>query len=76
MIVPQFSLTADTRGSGSLLSIRDADIGYHQNHPVLKQISLSMHAGERVALCGNNASGKSTLLKAILNQVGTVITGL
>ena len=33
--------------------------------PVLKDVSLSAHAGELLAICGPNGSGKTTTLKAI-----------
>lgn len=47
------------------------DLAYQQGKkPLLQDISLSIHQGERVALIGPNGSGKSTLLRLIcgLNQ--------
>lgn len=36
---------------------------------ILRDISVSVHSGERIGLVGDNGSGKSTLLKTILGQV-------
>ena len=44
-----------------LLELRDADAAY-AGRPVLQNISLSLHAGERVSVLGKSGSGKSTLL--------------
>ena len=38
------------------------------NAHVLKNISLNVHAGEKVVICGPSGSGKSTLIRCI-NQL-------
>lgn len=58
-----------------MLSIYDASIGYAQDKVILKGISLSLGGKERMAICGKNASGKSTLLKAILGKNEIFTTG-
>ncbi|MSP76678.1 MAG: ABC transporter ATP-binding protein [Rhodospirillaceae bacterium] len=52
----------------SSLSIANIDAGYGAVH-VLHDVSLSVGAGETVALLGTNGNGKSTLMKSIMGIV-------
>ncbi|MDX1300844.1 ATP-binding cassette domain-containing protein [Photobacterium sp.] len=47
-----------------LLELNDAELGY-DNSPVLHHISLTIEAGEKVALIGPSGAGKSTLLNRL-----------
>lgn len=75
VILPTFSITAADIGTKTLVSIHEGSIGYTSNQPILRDISLSVAAGERIALIGENASGKSTLVKAILNDPKIIRAG-
>ncbi|CAN5211254.1 ABC-F family ATP-binding cassette domain-containing protein [soil metagenome] len=39
------------------------------DHTVLKDVSLTISRGERIAFIGKNGEGKSTLVKAIMNEI-------
>ncbi len=47
-----------------MLSISHLTLAYHQ-HPVLRDINLTVRSGEVVALVGPNGAGKSSLLRAV-----------
>lgn len=47
-----------------LLQLVRQDLGYNRE-PVLHDVSLAIHAGDRIALVGESGAGKSTLLAAL-----------
>lgn len=49
-------------------SLRDISKSYH-GHVLLNGISFSIHSGDRIALIGDNGTGKTTLLKIITGRV-------
>jgi len=75
IILPKFSLRPENISSGNLLSISRADLGYSANKIILKNISLFLSGKDRIAISGKNASGKSTLLKAVLDKDEIFKTG-
>lgn len=48
------------------LELKQVYFGYHADRPVLQDINLTIHKGERVALVGSSGAGKSTLADLIL----------
>jgi len=57
-----------TAGAAMVLAISDMSAGY-DNVPVVRGLSLTVHAGEVVALLGANGAGKTTTLRAISGLV-------
>ena len=74
-IVPKFSLTAADLSNRALITISEGSVRYQDSEPLLTDIFLSMGAQDRVALLGDNGSGKSTFIKALLGDSEIITSG-
>ncbi len=50
------------------LELRDVTFAYPRQPPLLERVNLRIAAGERVGIIGKLGSGKSTILRLVLNQ--------
>lgn len=62
----KFSITSGDIRKKNPVNIIDGSCGYKENI-LIKNISFSVYSNEKVLIAGNNASGKSTLIKAIMD---------
>lgn len=70
---PQISIS---RPHAAVIEVKNLVYTYLHQQPVLKNISFTLNAGDRVALMGATGSGKSTLLENLIGlkhpQTGTI----
>ena len=52
-----------------LLEIKKISFFYEQGKPALKDVSLSIDKGEKIAVLGANGAGKSTFLKVLSGEI-------
>lgn len=75
-INPQFILPRKAAAtSQSLVTIHDGTL-FYADKLIVKGINLNITLQSRLALCGKNGSGKSTVVKAIMGDVGIRKEGL
>ena len=55
----------------ALLELDHVSFAYQNDRPILRDISLKIFKGERIAIVGKNGAGKSTLAKALCQFIET-----
>ena len=55
-------------GSSILLSVRNLTVGFGKR-TIIRNLSFDVHKGDTLAIIGPNGSGKTVLLKALLNLI-------
>jgi ATP-binding cassette subfamily F protein 3 len=63
-----FSFPAPEKMPNPLLTLEKVDIGY-DDKPILKNVGLTIGAGDRIGLLGSNGAGKSTLIKVLAGDM-------
>ncbi|WP_195915701.1 ABC transporter ATP-binding protein [Streptococcus parasanguinis] len=69
-VIPEATFTK-TGEAEELLKLEQISFAYQENHPILKNIFLTIPKGQRLAIVGKNGAGKSTLAKAICGFITT-----
>ena len=52
-----------------IVRVVEADLGYEENKPVLRNVNLRIDQDDRIVILGPNGEGKSTLVKAISSRI-------
>ena len=65
---PHFEKGAEAE---TILELGHLNFAYREGQPILKDLSLTIPKGQRVAIVGKNGAGKSTLAKAICGFIQT-----
>jgi ATP-binding cassette subfamily F protein 3 len=67
--LPRYRLPPAPEGDHTALKLREATLGFDEGPDILREVSLQLERGQRLALLGPNGCGKSTLLKAMAGQL-------
>jgi ATP-binding cassette subfamily F protein 3 len=64
-----FRFDAARIGGRTFLRARDLTVGYAPGNPIVSGVKLELLRGERLAILGENGTGKTTLLKSLAGRL-------
>ncbi|NOT33435.1 MAG: ABC-F family ATP-binding cassette domain-containing protein, partial [Candidatus Eisenbacteria bacterium] len=67
-----FSFPPPPHAGRTLVKLRDASFSYSPQHEILRQATLEIAPGDKIAIVGANGAGKTTLLRMIAGQLAPV----
>jgi ATP-binding cassette subfamily F protein 3 len=71
-----FEFEAARVGGRSFLRARHLDAGYESGQPIVRDASFELLRGERLAILGENGTGKTTLLKTLAGRLAPLAGGV
>jgi ABC-type bacteriocin/lantibiotic exporter with double-glycine peptidase domain len=66
------TILLQTDGKGLSVDLRDVSFSYTPEKEILHKLNFSINPGEKALICGDNSSGKSTLLKLLNGSLNNV----
>ena len=76
VLIPSFVLTnARTFLTQNIMSIFQGTCGYSNGNPIVSGISLSLRGTDKICISGNNGSGKTTIIRGIMQDPSIVTSG-
>ncbi len=72
---PTFEIPSKKALGRCICSITEGMIAYKGENPLLRGITLSLHAREKIWIQGANGGGKSTLIRALLDDPSIIKSG-
>lgn len=68
---PSFSFDFSVRPAGDVLTVNDLTIAVGEEKKVLaREVNMELRRGQKAAVIGDNGTGKSTLIKLLMQQAG------
>ena len=65
----------ERKSSKKVIGVEGLTVETPDGRRILDDVNIDIHAGERVALIGSNGSGKTTFVKAIMNEQDLPVEG-
>ena len=62
-----FQIPTAEKSSDPLLLLDQCNLGY--TDPILSEVAISLHPGDRIGLLGHNGAGKTTLMKSLSGEL-------
>ncbi len=75
IIAPTFAIASTKITDNQLVYINDGAVCYLENKIIIQSINLSISGKDRIAIKGDNGSGKTIFIKAILNMPDVIKSG-
>jgi ATP-binding cassette subfamily F protein 3 len=69
-----FQIPTAEKSSDPLILLDQCNLGY--TNPILNEVSISLHPGDRIGLLGHNGAGKTTLMKSLSGELPLLINSI